>query len=118
MGANKEKQNIRYKAVSRRTEKKVRFDGFTPEEIKNIKLQKNYERFEKEINNFWATAPRCDNGSVAWERLSEDELNLFEYINKQKEKYNKQIVKYEEQGIVIDKIMNMFMKLNVQSVSY
>ncbi|MBU7316115.1 hypothetical protein [Paenibacillus oleatilyticus] len=118
MAANKEKQNLRYKKTAQRIDKKVRYDGFTPEEIKIIKTQKKFEQYEKEMNTFWAYAPRNENKGVAWERLSEDEMNLFEYINKQKEKALKQIVKYENKGFSIDKIMERFMKLNVKSVCY
>ncbi|QWU14399.1 hypothetical protein SAMN04487895_101708 [Paenibacillus sophorae] len=118
MGANKEKQNLRYKKVSSRVDKKVRYDGFNKEEVKIIKIHKKYEQFEKELNNFWAYAPRNENNSVAWDKLSEAEISMFEHINKQKEKTLKQIVKYEENGFDVDKIMHIFKQLNIRSVCY
>ncbi|MCM3273057.1 hypothetical protein [Paenibacillus elgii] len=118
MAANKEKQNLRYKITSRRLNNKVRYDGFSPEEIKIIKIQKKFEQYDNELNNFWANAPRNENKSVAWDKLNESELNLFEYINKQKEKALKQIIKYEEKGHNVERIMDVFMKLNVKSVCF
>ena len=118
MGANKEKQNFRYRQIASRIDKKVRYDGFTEEEIKIIKTHEKYEYFEKELNNFWANAPRKDNGAVDWNHMSENELSMFEHINSNKEKCLKKIIKYEEKGFEVEKILDMFVKLNIRSVCY
>jgi hypothetical protein len=118
MAADKNKQNLRYKIVSQKINKRVRYDGFTPEEIKLIKAQKNFNRFDKELNNFWGSAKRNENGSVDWNSMSDEQLDLFEFIDKQKLKYQKQISKAEDKGLKVDKVMDLFMKLNTQSASY
>jgi hypothetical protein len=118
MAANKEKQNLRFKITSQRLNKKVRYDNFTKDEVKLIKAHKKFEQFEKELNDFWKTAPRKENNNVDWESMSERELDLFERINKEHDKALKQISKLEDSGIDSDKVMYMFMIINVHSASY
>ncbi|PZT57469.1 hypothetical protein [Paenibacillus silvae] len=118
MATNKQKQNLRFKIVSQRIGKKIRYDGFTSREVEIIKSQKDLERYEKELGNFWTTAPRNSIGAVNWESMTENEIDLFEHINKQKEKAYKKVSKAEDEGYDIDKIMTLFMKLNINSASY
>ncbi|PHA02980.1 hypothetical protein COE51_01165 [Bacillus pseudomycoides] len=118
MGANKDKQNLRFKKISERMNRKVRYDGFTREEISLIKTQKKLEQYEKEISLFWAEAPRKNNGIVDWEIMSEKTLDYFEYITKEKDKLIDKINKLEEMGLNMEKIMNLFMKLNTRSASF
>jgi hypothetical protein len=118
VSTNKDKQNLRFKKVSERLNKKVRYDSFTPDEVKLIKAKKQYTQIERELNRFWATAPRLENNNVDWNNIDEQTLNYFEYINKQSEKLIKRISKLEDKGLDSDKIMNMFMLLNINSISY
>jgi hypothetical protein len=118
MAACKDKQNIRFKRISQSQNKKVRYDGFTKDEICLIKTQKKIDQYEKELNFFWSNAPRTENGVVDWESLSEEKLDVFEHINKEKEKLMNKISKLEDKGLDLDKIMNVFMKLNINSMSY
>jgi peptidoglycan hydrolase CwlO-like protein len=118
MGANKEKQNLRFKITSQRLHSKVRYDGFTKDEVTLIKTQKKLDQIEKELNQFWARVPRKDNGIVDWDSMSDETLDYFEYITKEQEKLSKKISKLEDNGFELDKVMNMFMQLNMKSASY
>lgn len=118
MGANKEKQNLRYKKTAHRLDKKERYDGFTPEEVKVIKAKKKMEQFEHSLNEFWATAPRRVNNSVDWDKLSSQELDYFEHIDKEHKKALRVIVKSEDKGMDVDDVLKRFLMLNVRSVCY
>lgn len=118
MSANKFKQNLRYKKVSERINKKERYDGFNKDEIKAIKITKQYRQIDKELSRFWATALRKDNNNVDWDNMSEEQLDYFEHINKISERLLKTLSKLEEKGIDIDRVINMFNMINCNSVSY
>jgi hypothetical protein len=118
MGACKEKQNLRFKITSQRLNKKVRYDGFSKEEITLIKIQKKLDQVNKDLNTFWADAPRNKNGAVDWDSMTEETLDYFDFITKEQEKLSKKISKFEDKGFDLDKIMNLFMQLNVRSASF
>jgi hypothetical protein len=118
MGANKEKQNLRYKKVCERLDKKISYKGFTDDEVKLIKAHEKYKICERTLNDFWKTAPRKSNNSVDWETLSEQELDYFEHINKESEKTLKRISKLEDKGLNSDTVMYNFMLVNVKSVCF
>lgn len=117
MAANKGKQNLRYQKVCKRVDKKIRYDGFTKDEIKYIKTKQKYNQIQKDLNSFWSTAPRKENNSVNWECMSEEELDYFEYIHKISEKLLKALSKLEEK-INVQRTEYIFMQLNCNSVSY
>lgn len=117
MSTNKTKQNLRYKKVSERLNKKVRYDGLSKDEVKYIKSKKQYEQIEKDLNNFWATAPKKQNNSIDWESMSESELDYFDYMYKASEKLLKVLSKLEDK-IDVDKTLNIFLQLNCKSASY
>jgi len=118
MGANKEKQNLRFKKTSERLHKKIRYDGFTDEEKKIIKTKEKLDQFEKDLNKFWSRAPRKDNKSVDWDNLNKSDLDYFDYIFKQHEKLTSKLSCYEEQGFNLDDLMHRFTMLNCKSVSF
>lgn len=118
MAANKHKQNLRYKKVAERINKKVRYDGLTKEQIKYIKTKQEYDNIEKSMNDFWRYAPRLKNNQVNWDNMTEQELGYFEYINGKQEKLFIRLNKLEEDGLDVDTTMNMFMMLNINSVSF
>lgn len=117
MSTNKTKQNLRYKKVSERLNKKVRYDGLSKDEVKYIKSKKQYEQIEKDLNNFWDTAPKKQNNSIDWESMSESELDYFYYMYKASEKLLKVLSKLEDK-IDVDKTLNIFLQLNCKSASY
>lgn len=117
MGTCKEKQNLRFKITSERLSKKVRYDGFSKDEVSLIKTKKKLDQVNKDLNNFWVDAPR-KNGAVDWDNMSEETLDYFEFITKEQEKLSKKINKFEDKGFDLDSIMNLFKQLNIRSASY
>jgi hypothetical protein len=118
MATNKNKQNLRYQKVSERINKKVRYDGFSKEEITYLKTKEKYEQVEKELNVFWKEAPRNENGVVNWSAMSEETLDYFEYINKQSEKLLRRLNKLEDNGIDVQQVTKLFIQLNCNSISF
>lgn len=118
MATSKLKQNIRYQKTCERLDRKVRYSGFNPDEVKYLKTKKQYEQVEKELNRFWSEAPRNNNGGVDWTSMTEETLNYFDYIHKQSEKLLNRMSKLKDKGIEVDKLLNMFMMINCNSVCY
>lgn len=118
MSTNKNKQNLRYQKVCQSQNKKIRYDGFSKDEITYLKTKDKYEQFERELNMFWKEAPRNENGAVDWDNMNDETLDYFEYINKQHEKLLNKMSKLEDKGIKVDSLLDMFNQLNCNSVSY
>lgn len=116
MATNKNKQNLRYKKVSARLNKKVRFDGLSNDEIKYIKTKIEYEQVQKDLNYFWNTAPRKNN-VVNWDKLTESELDYFDYIYQKSEKLLKKISSISDK-INVEETESIFLQLNCNSVSF
>ena len=117
MTTNKYKQNLRMKRICEKFHKKIRYDGFDDKEIKYIKTVKEYERVDRELNKFYSICKRTKHGQVDWNSMSEDELDYFDYIYKKSEKLLKMRNKLEDE-VDADRVMELFMKLNIRSVSF
>lgn len=116
--ADKNKQNLRYAKVSASQNKKVRYDGLSKEEIKYIKLTKEQNQMDKELNRFYRETKRNENGAIDWINLSEEELDYFDIIYKNNEKLLKKISKLSDTIQDTDKVLNIFLQLNTHSQSY
>ena len=117
MTANKEKQNLRVKKVCERIHKKINYGGFNELEIKYIKTVKDYEQTSRELDNFYAICKRKPTNQVDWDNMSEEDLDYFDYIYKKSEKLLKRKSKLEEK-VNGDKVMEIFVQLNINSVSF
>ena len=118
MSTDKNKQNLRYQKVSSSINKKVRYDGFSAEEVKYLKAINEKKQADKDLNLFWATAPRIEGRNVDWNSMSETEIDFFDYINKKVEKLSKKISRLEDLGIDAEQVIEMFTQLNCHSASY
>lgn len=118
MATNKNKQNLRFRKVSERINKRVRYDGLTEDQIKFIKTKNEYDLIEKSMNEFWRNAPRLPTSQVDWNSMNEQELDYFEYINKKQEKLFNRMSRLEDKGVSPEDTMNLFMMLNTYSVSF
>lgn len=117
MSTNKEKQNIRYRKVSERVNKRKSYKGLTEDEKKYIKLKEKYDLCDKEYNNFYKTTPRSVNGAVDWNKLNEEELDYFDYLYKQHEKLLKKLSNIEDK-IDVNNALNIFLQMNTHSQSF
>lgn len=118
MSADKEKQAIRLKKVYQRIYKKKIYTGLNKLEKKYVKMQLRYIDLEKDLNRFWATAPRDSSGAVDWNVLDEVSLDLFHFIFKEYERIQKVISKLEDNGIDGDYIIKVYNQLNNHSQSF
>lgn len=117
MAASKEKQNMRFQRVSQRIFSKVRYDGFRPEQVKYIKLVREYQCLDIELNRFYRDCKRTETGSVDWDTLDVKTLDWFDFIYKKHEKMQSKISKLEER-IDGSEVMRLFMELNCNSVCF
>ena len=72
---------------------------------------------DKDYNDFYKTAPRNSNGAVDWKKLSEKELDIFDYLYKQHEKLLKKLSDLEDK-IDVDNALNIFLQVNTHSQSF
>ena len=114
---NKNKQNIRYKKVCEKQNKRKSYKGLTEDEKKYIKIKEKYDLIDKDYNDFYKTAPRNSNGAVDWKKLSEKELDIFDYLYKQHEKLLKKLSDLEDK-IDVDNALNIFLQVNTHSQSF
>lgn len=117
MSTNKNKQNIRFRKVSERINKRKSYKGLTDEEKKYIQLKEKFDIIDKDYNNFYKTAPRNHNGCVDWCQLSEKEMNYFDYLYKQHEKMLSKMSNLED-AIDVDYALNIFLQINTHSQSF
>lgn len=117
MSANPAKQNLRYQKADKAWRKKS-YKGLSEDQKRMIKLTEKYEQLDKDLNYFWQTAPRNINGAVDWDNCTTEQLEYFEYINKDLEKTLKAITKMEDKGIMQEDCMRVFMQLNTKSVCF
>lgn len=108
--------NIAYQKAFRKQQKKS-YKGLTEEQRKYIKAKETYEMAEKELNRFYSTANRKENGNVDFENMSELDLDLFEHLNKTKEKAFKTMDRLEN-IVDVEYTLNMFLQINTHSMSY
>jgi len=117
MSANPAKQNLRYNKTDRAWRKKS-YKGLTDDQKRMVKLTERHKQLEKDLNYFWQTAPRNINGAVDWGNCTKEQLDYFEYINKDKERTFKSILRMEEKGITQEDSMKIFIQLNTKSVCF
>jgi hypothetical protein len=108
--------NITYQKAFRKQQRKS-YKGLTEEQKKYIKAKEFYELADKELNRFYSTAKRKDNGNVDFENMEEHDLDLFEHLNKSKDKAFRVMSKLED-IIDIDYTLNMFLQINTHSMSF
>lgn len=98
-------------------QRKKSYRGLTEEQKKYIKAKEFYDLADKELIRFYSTKKRKENGSVDFENMDEYELDLFELLNKQKEKAYKTMDKLES-VIDVDCTLSIFLQINTHSMSF
>ena len=108
--------NIAYQRAFNKQQKKS-YKGLTEEQKKYIKAKESYDLADKELNRFYSTCSRKDNGNVDFENMEESELDLFEHLNRTKDKSYKTMSKLTK-IIDTDYTLNIFMQINTHSMSF
>ena len=100
-----------------RKQQKTSYKYLDENQKKYIKAKQKYEQFEKALNYFYSHCPRNNVGAVNWGKLTDAELDNFEYYNKEKEKaYN--IMNKLENIIDVEYTLNIFLQVNTHSMSF
>ncbi|MCD7996421.1 MAG: hypothetical protein LUH21_04220 [Clostridiales bacterium] len=108
--------NLTYNAAFRK-QQKVSYRGLDDNQKKYIKAKELYEQMEKTLNFFYSHCKRNQNGVVDFESLSSEELDAFEWWNKQKDKAFSKMSKLEN-IIDVDFTLNLFLQINTHSMSF
>lgn len=107
------KTEIRLRKIAERA-RKTTYKGLSTIEKTYIKKIERKNQLEKDLygsRGFYATAPRNEQGGIAWDKLSEKELAIFDMIFKEHEKIQKSISKFEEKHRFDEgKIIKLFQK--------
>ncbi len=74
-----------------------------------VKLKERMNRLDKDLHGyrgFYDTCPRLSNGAVAWDSITNAELDYFDRINKE---YDRVCAKYNKlQDLEINEALNLF----------
>lgn len=108
--------NIQYQKAFRK-QQKIRYKGLDENQKKYIKSKERFEQFDKALSYFYMHCVRSDSGAVDWSRMSEEELDYFDMINKEKERALHSMSNLENK-IDVDYTLNMFLQTNTHSMSF
>lgn len=97
---------------------KTTYKGLTPEQKRYVKAEEECRITDKGLNDFYAHTPRSENGAVAWEALTEQQLDYFQQLNRRHEKAVRTMSRLEEGGLDGDHALKVFMQINTHSMSF
>ena len=98
-------------------QQKTLYKGLSNEQKKYVKAWETFLQMERELINFFARCKRKASGEVDWSSLTEEELDLYEWQNKSKDKALSIMSKLED---IIDTnyTLNVFRQINTHSMSF
>lgn len=108
--------NLAYNKAFQR-QQKTSYKGLDDNQKKYVKAKEKFEQMDKALNDFYAKAKRTHSGAVDFLSMNDDELNAFEYWNKEKEKSMRTMDKLEN-IIDVDRTLNIFLQINTHSMSF
>lgn len=108
--------NIAYQKAFRSQLKKS-YKGLDDNQKKYIKAKERFEQMDKSLNYFYSHCNRLTNGAVDWDSLTENELDNFEFWNKEKDKALA-IMNKLENIIDVDYTLTYFLQINTHSMSF
>lgn len=109
--------NLQYQRAFRQ-QQKTTYKSLTLEQKRYVKAEEERRITGKGLNDFYAHAPRFQNGAVDWQALTEQQLDYFEQINKRHERAIRTMSRLEDNGLDGDKILKVFMQINTHSMSF
>lgn len=109
--------NLQYQRAFRQ-QQKTTYKGLTPEQKRYVKAEEERRITDKALGDFYAHAPRNNNGAVDWGALTEQQIDYFDEINKRHEKAVRTMSRLESNGLDGDYALNVFMQINTHSMSF
>ena len=100
-----------------RKQQKVSYKHLDENQKKYIKAKEKYEQMDKGLNHFYLHCKRLENGNVDWNSLTDEELDVFEFLNKEKDKAFAKMSKLES-IIDVEYTLNVFLQTNTHSISF
>ncbi len=108
--------NLAYQKAFQR-QQKVSYKNLDENQKKYIKAKEKFEQMDKALNYFYSHCKRLYNNAVDWNALTDEELDAFEFWNKEKDKALAIMNKLED-IIDIDYTLNVFLQANTHSMSF
>lgn len=108
--------NVTYQKAFRKQQKKS-YKGLTDNQRKYIKAKERVEQMDKALTSFYSHSKRTETGAVDFDCLTDKELDVFDYWNKEKEKAMRAMNKLES-IIDVNYTLNVFIQINTHSMSF
>lgn len=108
--------NITYQKAYRKQQKKS-YRGLTDNQRKYIKARERWDQMDKALSSFYSQAKRTETGVVDFEHMTDNELDTFDFWNKEKEKAMRTMDKLEN-IIDVNYTLNVFLQINMHSMSF
>ena len=108
--------NIAYQKAFQRQQKKS-YRLLNEKQKKYIKAKEKFEQMDKGLNDFYSSANRLSKGAVDFQNMTEDRLDYFNWLNKEKQKAMNVMDKLEKE-IDVDYTLNIFLQINTHSMSF
>lgn len=98
-------------------QQKTSYKGLDDVQKRYIKAKEKFEQMDNVLNSFYSSAKRTSSGAVDFANMSNDELDAFDFWNKEKQNAMKQMDKLENE-IDVDYTLNLFLQINTHSMSF
>lgn len=108
--------NIAYEKAFRK-QLKTSYKGLSDNQRNYVKAKELFEQMDKGLSDFYTHCKRTAMGAADFQNMSEQELDLFEHLNKQKEKAMRTMSRLED-VIDVDLTLNIFRQINTHSMSF
>lgn len=108
--------NITYQKAFRKQQKKL-YRGLTDNQRKYIKAKERKDQMDKALTSFYSQAQRTETGAVDFEHMTYNELDIFDFWNKEKEKAMRTMNRLEN-IIDVNYTLNVFQQINTHSMSF
>lgn len=108
--------NLNYQKAFQK-QQKVSYKNLDKNQIQYLKAKEKFEQMDKALNYFYKHCKRLESNAVNWSVLTEEELDMFEFWNKEKDKALVIMNKLED-IIDVDYTLNVFRQINTHSMSF
>lgn len=97
--------------------RKVSYKGLTADQKKYVKAVERHRLMDKQLTSFYRKCRRTVYGAVDFVNMTDEELDLFEYLNKENERALKTMSQLEGK-IDVNYTLSVFRQINTHSASF